>query len=281
VKKKVALITDSACDLPQEIIQEHSIRVLPLKIIYGDHEYSDRVDIQPEEVYSKMPQKIPTTSMPCLGEIKHLFEEIKEQGFEKVLAIHLSSGLSGTFETVKMWAQEVKGMHIEVFDSKVLGIALGMQVWAAAKDIASGLDFQKIMDNVRELRSKVRIYFVLETLDYLRKGGRIGRVEAALGSLLQIKPIISCDAEGEYYTVCKARGRANSIEKLIHLVEEAAAKGPIKLAIAHGGAYEEAMKVKERLRHLPNVKEIIFGQISPALGVHTGPGLIGACFHEI
>jgi DegV family protein with EDD domain len=281
LKDKIALLTDSACDLPPEVIKEYSIHVLPLKIIYGTEEYSDRVDIQPEEVYAQMPDRIPTTAMPGLGEIREVLERIKNQGFNKVMAIHLSAGLSGTHDAVKMIAQEFKDLHIEVFDSKVLGMALGFQVWEAARDIRKGLDFGQVLENVRQLRPKINIYYVLETLEYLRRGGRIGRVEAVLGDLLGLKPIISCDDEGKYYTPFKARGRAKSINKLAELVERAVENGAVKLAVVHGGAREEAMRLKERLQRLPNVREVVFGNISPALGAHTGPGLIGVCFYQV
>ncbi|NLB17839.1 MAG: DegV family protein [Syntrophomonadaceae bacterium] len=281
MKEKIALLTDSACDLSQEIIREFNIRVLPLKVVYGAEEYSDRVDIQPEDVYSQMPDKIPTTAMPGLGEIKQMFENIKAEGFTNVLAMHLSSGLSGTFDAVKMMARETKNLKIEMYDSKVLGIALGMQVWEAAKDISEGVAFSQVVENVKQRQPRIGIYYVIKTLEYLKKGGRIGRVEAVLGDLLNIKPIISCDDEGKYFTAFKARGRANSINKLAEIIENVAAKDPVRVAVCHGGAYEEAMQMKERLEKLPSVKEMIFGDISPALGVHTGPGLIGACFLKV
>jgi len=280
LKEKIALLTDSACDLSQEIIREFNIRVLPLKVVYGTEEFSDRVDIQPEDVYSQMPERIPTTAMPGLGEIKHMFENIKAEGFTNVLAMHLSSGLSGTFDAVKMMAQESK-LKIEMYDSKVLGIALGLQVREAARDISRGFAFSQVVANVRKRQPRIGIYYVIETLEYLKKGGRIGKVEAVLGDLLNIKPIISCDDDGKYFTAFKTRGRANSINKLAEIIENAAAKDSIKLGICHGGAYEEAMKLKERLEKLPNIKEKVFGDISPALGVHTGPGLIGACFLKV
>jgi DegV family protein with EDD domain len=194
------------------------------------------------------------------------------------MAIHISAGLSGTLDAVKMAAKDIKDLQIEVFDSKVLGMALGFQVWEAAKDIRKGLDFAKVVENVKQRRSRISIYYVLETLEYLRRGGRIGKVEAVLGDLLNLKPIISCDDEGKYFTPYKARGRAKSINKLAEIVEKAVENGAVKLAVVHGGAYDEAMKLKERLQALPNVKEMVFGNISPALGVHTGPGLIGVCY---
>lgn len=280
LQDKIAIMTDSACDLPRELIEKHSIFVVPLKIIYGKQEFSDRVDIQPDEVYSQMPAKIPTTSMPSMGEIKSVFDEIIANGFNKVLAIHISSGLSGTMEAVKMVAQDIKGMQIEVFDSKVLSIAQGFQVLEAARDITRGLTFSAIMENVIARRPKISMFYVIETLEYLKRGGRIGRVAAMLGELLQLKPIIACDEEGKYYTHCKARGRQQSIDKLYTLVEKAVQKTGVNLAVMHGGAKDEASKLLERVQSLPNIKDVVFGQISPALGVHTGPGLIGVSFYE-
>lgn len=280
MNEKIALLTDSACDLPPEVIEEHSIYVLPLKIIYGTEGYSDRVDIQPEEVYQQMPGRIPTTAMPGFGEIKEVFERIRSEGFNKVIAIHLSAGLSGTHDAVKLVAQRYKDLQVEIIDSKVLGLALGFQVWEAAKDISRGLSFDQVLDNVQQLQPKISMYYVLETLEYLRRGGRIGRVEAMLGGLLNLKPIISCDDEGKYYTPYKTRGRVRSINKLAELVENQVKQGSINLGVVHGGAYEEGMRLKERLQQLPHVKEVVFGNISPALGAHTGPGLLGVCFYQ-
>ncbi|MGE5398230.1 MAG: DegV family protein [Chitinophagales bacterium] len=281
MKDRIALLTDSACDLPEEIIKEYDINVLPLKIIYGTQEFNDRVDIQPQDVYDQMPQKIPTTAMPCLGDIKHMFENLKKKGYEKVLAVHISSGLSGTFDAVKMWAQEIKDMQVHVFDTKVLSIAEGLQVYEAAKDIARGLEIHSILENLIGQQPKIHTYYVLETLEYLKRGGRIGKVAATVGEFLNIKPIISIDKEGKYYTHSKARGRRKSINTLADLVTQAVKHNKINLAVMHGGALEEALKLKEHLQELPNIKEIIFGQISPALGVHTGPGLVGVCIQEL
>jgi len=120
----------------------------------------------------------------------------------------------------------------------------------------------------------------LETLEYLRRGGRIGAVAAMLGQFLHLKPIISVNQEGKYFTYAKARGRQKSIEKLAEIVEKAVQRGPIKLAVMHGGAREEFQRLLEKLQHLPNIKELIASDISPALGVHTGPGLLGVCVVE-
>jgi len=275
---KIALLTDSACDLPAEIIGEYGINVLPLKIIYGQEEFGDRVDIQPNEVYERMPEQIPTTSMPSLQDITDMFSKLRAQGYRQVLAVHISSGLSGTFDAVKIAAKEFSDLLIEVFDTKNLSMGEGFLVYNAARDIQAGLNWENVCANLAAQQSKIKTFYVLETLEYLRRGGRIGKVAAVLGEILHIKPIISVDNEGKYFVYARTRGRQQSIQKLKEIAENAAQNGRIKLAIMHGGAEAEAQKLKEKLSTLPNVVEVIFGQISPALGVHTGPGLIGVCY---
>jgi len=255
--------------------------MLPLKIIYPGKEYSDRVDISPQDVYDKMPDEIPTTSMPCLGEIKSTIEKIKNEGFTHLLAVHISSGLSGTFQAVQMAANDIDNMIVKVIDTKTLSIAQGWMVLDAAKNIGRGLSFDKVVDQLYKLKPKVQVYYVLETLEYLRRGGRIGKVAGMLGEFLHLKPIISVDEEGKYYTYCKARGRKKSIERLIQIVEDNIKDKPAYLAVMHGGARKEAEEILARLSHLTNVKEIITSDISPALGVHTGPGLLGVSFYEV
>lgn len=281
MKEKIALLTDSACDIPQELIKKLNIKMLPLKIIYPGKEYSDRVDISPQDVYDKMPDEIPTTSMPCLGEIKSTIEKIKSEGFTHLLAVHISSGLSGTFQAVQMAANDIDNMIVKVIDTKTLSIAQGWMVLDAAKNIGRGLSFDKVVDQLYKLKPKVQVYYVLETLEYLRRGGRIGKVAGMLGEFLHLKPIISVDEEGKYYTYCKARGRKKSIERLIQIVEDNIKDKPAYLAVMHGGARKEAEEILARLSHLTNVKEIIASDISPALGVHTGPGLLGVSFYEV
>jgi DegV family protein with EDD domain len=281
MNEKIALLADSACDLPADIIKEMGIHILPLKVIYPEGEYSDRIDIQPDDVYKRMPGEIPTTSMPSLQEIKATIEHIREEGFTHLLAVALSSNLSGTYQAMKLVASEIDDIIIKTFDSRTLSIATGWMVMDAARNISDGFSFENVMDNLKKLQGKVKIYYVVETLEYLRKGGRIGAVAAMLGEFLHFKPIISVNSEGKYFTYCKTRGRNKSIQRLMEIVEQLPSDKPIRLAIMHGGAKKEADKMLERLRKLPNIKEIIFSDISPALGVHTGPGLLGVSFYEI
>ncbi|MEQ8174935.1 MAG: DegV family protein [Syntrophomonadaceae bacterium] len=281
MKEKIALLADSACDLPREIINRYGIKILPLKVIYRDREYNDRIDVEPDYVYSRMPGEIPTTSMPCAQEIKDLFHRIGEEGFTHVLAVHISTGLSGTCEAVKMIARDIDHLRIKVVDSKTLSFGTGWMVLDAARNIANGLSFEKVLDKLHSIQPKVQVYYILETLEYLRKGGRIGLVAGMLGNLLDIKPIISVNDEGKYFTFAKAHGRRKSIDKLYDIVAKTVTTKRINLAVLHGGALEELNALVEKLKKLPNINEIVCSDISPVLGVHTGPGLVGVAFHEV
>lgn len=282
MQQKIALVTDSMCDLPSALIEKFGIRVLPAKVIYPDREYDDRIDILPEEVYQRMPQEIPTTSQPALQDIKAVFEEIRREGFTHVLAIHISSGLSGTYQTVKMAARDIESdLTVRVVDTKTLSMGTGWVVLEAAQNLASGFSFEKIVESVNQLSDKVNVYYILETLEYLRKGGRIGHVAGMIGEFLHLKPIISVNKKGEYFTFCKAKGRKKSIEKLVEIVETAVKDSEINLAVLHGGAHQEMEKLLERMKQLPNIKQIMHSDISPVLGVHTGPGLLGVAFRVL
>ncbi|MGR6837514.1 DegV family protein [Syntrophomonas erecta] len=280
MKERIAILADSACDLPEKIIKELNIHILPLKVVYPEGTYSDRVDIEPEDVYKRMPEEIPKTSMPSPHEITSVIEKIREEGFTHLLSISLSSNLSGTYDAIKMMANQMEDLTVQVFDSKTLSIGTGWMVMEAARSIAKGFNLDKVIEHLQAMRPRVKVFYVLETLEYLRRGGRIGNVAAMLGEFMHFKPIISVNEEGRYYVYCKTRGRKKSIESLIQVVEKAAHK-PINLSVMHGGARQEAEKVLERLRSLPNVRDIIFSDISPALGVHTGPGLIGISYYEV
>lgn len=282
LQQKIALVTDSMCDLPPALIEQFGIRVFPAKVIYPDREYSDRIDIMPDEVYARMPAEIPTTSQPALHEIKAVFEEIRREGFTHVLAIHISSALSGTYQTVKMAAREIEPhLTVKVIDTKTLSMGTGWVVLEAARNLARGLTFEKIVDSVNQLSGKVDVYYILETLEYLRRGGRIGHVASMIGEFLHLKPVIAVNKKGEYFTFCKAKGRKKSIEKLVEIVEAAVKESEINLAVLHGGAQQEMEKLLERLKSLPNIKEIMYSDISPVLGVHTGPGLLGIAFQVL
>ncbi|HEX7713974.1 MAG TPA: DegV family protein [Bacillota bacterium] len=273
--QSIAVITDSTCDLPREILERFSIHTLPLKVIYPDGEYSDGVDIDAETIYQRMPAEVPKTSMVSMGAALKLFATLREKGIRQVFAIHIASTLSGTVDMIRTVSREFSEMKIEVIDSRSASMGMGFLSYAAAKLVTEGLHFEEIKDRLHHMRERIRIFCCVPALDYLRRGGRIGAVAATVGSLIDIKPIISMDAEGKIFTFDKVRGRKRSIERLIQIIAELGREGKMNIAVMHGAAKDEALKIQEALAKLPSVQEIMLGSIGPVIGIHTGPGLVG------
>lgn len=251
--------------------------MLPLQIIYKDRTYTDKVDITAEEIYERLPQEIPSTSLPDGAAIGEIFDRIKADGYEKVFAVTISSGLSGTFNVVRLLGEQRTDLEVFVLDTKNIGIGAGLQAIRAAELLEKGVTWEELRAQLTNEVPKNKVFFNVATLEYLQKGGRIGLVASILGNTLKLNPIISCNEEGIYYTVAKSRGRKKSLDKTVDLIKQFIGDHRhVRLAVAQGDALQEAKEMKARLEaEFPKVKEILFGQISPALVVHTGPGLLG------
>lgn len=278
---KIALITDSSCNLPTELIKKHSVNILPLQITTSEASWQDGEDLKTTEVYALIEKEIPKTSMPNLGRSIDLLEKLKEDGYSHALAIHISKGLSGTFEMVDSLREKAReiGIELEVIDSNSISMGLGFLVLKAASMIEEGKNLEEIIPAINKLKDKTRVYFVVKTLEYLRKGGRIGKIEGGLGELLNFKPIISINEEGVYYTVSKVRGRRRSLEAIKKIVDKDIAGKKVQLSVLHAIALEEAKEIYNY--YTDKVSDLSMDDITAALGVHVGPGLIGIAWSEI
>lgn len=275
--EKIAVLTDSCSDVPKEYRDKYHMYVVPLLVIYKDAQYRDGIDIQPEDVYARFSEEIPSTSLPSPAEVADVFRQIKADGYDKVIVVAISSGLSGTYELLRSMGPAPEGLETYYVDTKNIGIGSGFSAMRAGELIEQGLPFADVCREVESAAARTKLYFCVSTLEYLVKGGRIGRVAGMVGTVLDLKPVISCDENGIYYTVAKARGRKKSLELALEkAVEFAADAKEYTITVMHGAAQEEAdallAKLKERL---PDYRLAIEGQITPALVVHTGPGLIG------
>lgn len=277
MKNKIALLVDSGTDVPQDLMEKYGIFMIPLKIIYKSQTYTDKVDITPEEVYERLATEIPSTSLPDGEGIQRIFDEIQAQGYRQVVVVTISSGLSGTYNMLRLMGEEQKALQVYVLDTKSIGIGAGLQAIYAAELIDEGRPWADIIKTLEQKVQESKVFFNVATLEYLQKGGRIGLVASIVGTALKLNPTISCNEEGIYHTVAKTRGRKKSLEKMIQLVQEVIGiHRHFRLAVAQGDAMEEALWVKQLLEEkFPQAKEILFGPISPALVVHTGPGLLG------
>lgn len=275
--EKIAILVDSGTDVPQEYLQRYGIYMASLKIIFSDREYTDGVDITPEVLYKRFETEIPKTSLPSGADIEAILDQIKADGYEKVLAINISSGLSGTYNVVDLLGKRYEGLTVHAVDTRNISIGSGMIAIQAAEALAAGATWEELIALIEQQTERSKVFFCVKTLEYLQKGGRIGLVASLLGNALNLKPIISCNPDGIYYVVAKVRGRKQSLKKALELACHFA-KGHAKyaLAIMHSNSQEEADTLaQEAAALLPNAHITITGEISPSLVVHTGPGLIG------
>jgi len=279
---KIALITDTTSDLNREAIEKYNVNVLPFRIIYSDREYLDNVDITSQEVYKNMEKEVPTSSLPSMKDMEELFLKLEEQGYTHAIAITLSTGLSGIFNAIKLTSENHPGINTHLCDSQSIALGEGLIVTECGRLIEEGKSFDEVVEAIPSIKKRIHLYFVVGTLEYLKRGGRIGKVSGTIAELLNIKPIITVDTDGKYVTCEKVRGRKQSLNKLVELTNKILDEKKCKVYIMHGDALEEAKKVMENLRPHPNVISIEFsGYISPVSGVHSGPGLVGmVCIEE-
>lgn len=278
---KIAIITDSTSDITPDLVEKYGIKVFPLQIIYKSRIYRDKVEITPEQIYRDMEKEVPKTSLPLTADVVKTFDSLKAEGYTDVLGVFISSGLSGTYNMVRNIAIDYENdMNINLIDSKTISWGMSFAIIEGAKAIEAGKTFTEVVDIVKENIKNTRSFFVIPTLYYLKKGGRMGRVEGTLGDMLNIKPIVSVDeaGNGEYFTIKKVRGRKKSLSGIYDVVADLVKdKKAFDVAILHGGAQEEADAIAAKFKELTGVRTVVETQVSPVIGVHTGPGLVALC----
>ena len=279
--QKIALLTDSCADLSPKVAKENHIFVVPLRILCTDGEYLDGVNIRGEDIYRRLRAgELPQTSLPSAEEIAKLLSRIYEEGYDGVIAVMLSGGLSGTFNLLRLVAEECRGkLEVRAFDSLSGSLGLGMTVLQLAEDIRNGMDWEELTERrAPQLITGTRPFFTVDTLEYLQKGGRIGKVTATAGMLLQIKPLLTFAEDGQLTSVAKVRGRHQVIDKLVELTVKACGNHKrYNLAVANGGVPDGMAQVREKLTAaLPNYDHLWEGEIDGTLSVYIGDGVLGA-----
>ena len=277
---KIALITDSTCDLPQALREQYAINVLPLTVIWGDEQLRDGVDILPEAFYDRLVTDpvYPTTSQPTPQDFLNIYERVQQQGAQEIVVITISSAMSGTYESAKL-AAPIIDMPVHVVDSKSNSMSLGWQVLAAARAREAGGDV-KAMIAAADAARKTMVYIVtLDTLEYLRKGGRIGGASAFIGTLLNFKPQIMVNHEtGMVEAGRRTRTRQKAIQALYNdFFDRLNTSKPMRIAVLHNAALPEAEALAARVQAEFAPRELVISIVSPVLGVHTGPRAIALC----
>ncbi len=275
--QKIAIVTDSTADLAPAVAAESRISVIPLQIVYRDHSYRDGIDITVDEVYASIDKEIPSTSTPSPQDAIDLLAGLRDKGFTHAICIHLSSAISRTLDTVRLAAEEVADLKTALIDSKVISMGLGFIALEAARLAAEGrTSFDALVERVKAMVPHSNIFCVLKTLEYFRRGGRIGAVAATVAGVLDIKPIISMK-DGVFLALARVRGRKHSLDVLFDLARQAVEDGANRISVMHGAAREEAQALLERVKTIPGVVAPALGQIGTTIGVHSGPGTVGVC----
>ena len=275
--EKIAVLVDSCCDLPKEYLKETGIYELPMQIAYHDKTYLDRVDISAEEVYQNLPVEIPKTSLPSGESIQKTLDQIAADGYTHVISISVSSGLSGTFNFLKVFLDDDDRFVSKYFDTKQVAIASGLIAIGAKNLIDEGKSFDEVAIAVEKMCQNAMVYFCIPTLTYLRAGGRISAVASAVGGMLKLAPIVTCTPEGTYTIAAKARGMKKGQKMMLGYAQDFINDGDKYLIGIGHGADEAGGQHMLDILHDNGIQgqQEFTEQVGPALGVHTGPGLIG------
>ncbi|QOY34427.1 DegV family protein [Anaerobacillus isosaccharinicus] len=274
---KVKIITDSTADIPSSIVEELDITVVPLKVLFGEETFEDGVDINATQFYEKLAseQVIPTTSQPTPYQFEEVYKEVAREEETQIISIHLSAKLSGTYQSAFIAKDMVKDqIDVTVVDSKRASYAIGIIVVEVARLAKSGATKEQCLTRLDELLSTSVIYFMVDTLEFLQKNGRIGKASALFGSLLKIKPILSLNSDGEVFPFDKVRGQKKALAKVYDFFDKDFGTQPIHVGISHANAMDVATEIMLEMKSRFNVKSDIITEIGPVIGAHVGPGAI-------
>jgi DegV family protein with EDD domain len=285
---QIAVVTDSCASIPEDMLDELDIHWVPYYIHRGKEVLRDLVTIQREAFYTWLPtaEVLPTTASPGPGDYLQQYENLAEkQGIREILSIHMTSKGSGAYQAAKtaqrMILERIPDLRIEVVDTLNVSLCHGWMVIEAARAALQGSSFEDIMQIVRNMIPITRMIQTADTLKYLYMGGRIGKAKRLVGSLLNIKPLISM-LDGVIVPAGQARSRMRAYQKMVEMVEEAVGSmGAIKIAYVHAAAREEVEKLSKLFEERFTCVETIIAELSPALGVHTGPGTTGLCYFPV
>lgn len=279
---KTAVVTDSTAYIPKDVRDRLRIRMIPLSVAFGGETYREEVDISAEQFYEKVKQhkNLPTTSQPSVGEFVELFTSLRDEGYDAVISIHLSSGISGTYQGALTAGNMVDGLKVYAYDSEISCMAQGFYAIEAAKMALDGKTPEEIIARIDEMKKTLRAYFMVDDLAHLQRGGRLTGAQAFIGGLLQIKPLL-CFENKVIVPFEKIRTRKKAIKRIEELLAEDAAKGvPLKAAIIHANRPDEAEQWKERLSSLyPNV-EFTISYFGPVIATHLGEGALGLTWYQ-
>jgi DegV family protein with EDD domain len=277
----IKIVVDSTADLSDSFLQEYGIERVSLKVHLGNETFKDWVDIQPKEFYKllRAADTLPTTSQPSPAEFIDVYKKIASKQ-DSIISIHLGAKLSGTFQSAMLAKSMLPEYDITVIDSRQATAGIGLVALKAAQAARQGKTKAEVLAIIDSIINNQKTLFMVDTLEYLHKGGRIGKASALIGSLLNIKPILSLDVDGGVMPVDKARGKRKAERTMLQLIKNTYGDAPLFVAICHADALEYAEQFIDLLKAEINVDEIIITDIGPVIGTHVGPGTWGMIVHE-
>lgn len=280
---KIAVITDSGSNLNQAFVEKHTnLQVIPLMIVRDGAQFRDQIDITAEQIYQELDQKIFSTSLPPMSALETAIENVKKDGYTDVLVINISSGLSGTFNAFRLTLHEVKGIEVHQYDTKTLGAGQGYLVELALDLIEAGKTPAEIIQALEKCRFEDSLaIYTINTLKYLKKGGRIGKVEGTIGDLLHIKPVITVNNDGVYVTLSKAIGMQRSLLNMKELMVKKFGNALVDLTVHYGDDLEKASQLGHMMSKTLNVRNLNISALTPVLGIHTGPQMFAFVARKI
>ena len=272
----VAVVTDSTADLPRELIEALELRVVPLSVTFGDESLISGVTIQKEEFYRRLQasKRLPTTSQPAPVWFEEAYADCVDDGHDAIVSLHCSAALSGTVHLARDRASRV-GIPVEVVDTGLVGGALGLAALAAHRIAAAGGSVAQVVAAAAAIRQRSTSLLVVDTLDHLKRGGRLTGTQAALGTALRVKPLLHLTDEGRVEVLERTRTWARALDRVGDLVARTAAGAPVDAVVVHAIAPERAGELWQRLDDRVEVRERIETLIGPIVGTHVGPGAIG------
>jgi DegV family protein with EDD domain len=271
----VAVVTDSTCYLPANVVESAGVHIVPLRVSYGDRDGVEGVDISPADVSAALQERASVrTSRPSPGEFVAMYQRLLDEGATNVVSVHLSAKLSGTWDSARLAAQDFGYGVVRVVDSRSTGMALGFAVLAAADAARVGESAARVQDAAVSTVDRTFTILYVDTLEYLRRGGRIGRAAALLGTSLSVKPLLQVN-NGEIVPLEKVRTASKALARLVALTVEAAGEGPVDLAVQHLAAPERAAVVAGQLRErLPRAGQLHTSEVGAVVAAHLGPGMV-------
>lgn len=276
-KADIALVTDSSCDLPQDVIDDCQIQVIPFNLSFGDSLFLDKLTITPEQFYSLLEThpEHPKTALPAVATVQSLFSFLSSF-YDSLIVFHISGGLSGTFSSSLKAAEKFPEKKISVIDSKNLSVSLGLIVQRAAKAIQSGMSHDEVVEKAGEWISKTRVLVDIQTLKYMVKGGRVSPAKGFIAKVLNVKPIISLDEEGKAAAVGKSFSRRGNMKKILRMIQEMSDGNNIwNYAIVHAKNLRRAKAYAEKLKEATGREPAYVMDVSPVIGAHNGIGVVG------